>query len=250
MIDVHLIVNVFNGEKYLEEALDSLIHQKYKNTLIHCFDNHSTDNTSEILKQYALLSDNVFNYRTPKHVPLVEARNHAIETIRKNTKGHFYFGFCDGDDLWEKLWVSSLMKVSSKVPDILLCNGSTLKGSETSRYNSCLSMARPSPFNCPVFIQSCLFSSNILQSNMLFFDEDFKIIYDTEFWIRTGRNYTYVHISDHLFFYRLHLDSMASNNYYPIICERWRILKKHNLSKIRFFLDFLRICVSPFVVIK
>jgi len=240
MIKVHLIINVFNGEKYLEETLASLIHQKYKNIAIHCFDNHSTDKTPDILKKNSLSNQNVISYKTPKHIPLVEARNYAVRRIRKDVADQFYFGFCDADDLWDKNWIESLIKVAADVPDILICNGATLSNGKTFRFSSCLSMSRPSPFNCPIAIQSCLFSSNIIHSETSFFDDDFKIIYDIEFWIRLGHKLTYVHISDYLFFYRLHSESMAHTNLYPILRERWRILKKHNLSKIRFIFDFLR----------
>ena len=240
MIKVHLIVNVFNGEKYLEETLASLIHQKYKNIDIHCFDNHSTDKTSDILKKNSLSSPNVISYKTPKHIPLVEARNYAVRRIRKEVADQFYFGFCDADDLWDENWIESLIKVAAGVPDILICNGATLSNGKTFRFSSCLSISRPSPFNCPVAIQSCLFSSNIIQREISFFDDSFKIIYDIEFWIRVGHELTYVHISDYLFSYRVHSESMAQTNFYPIVRERWRILKKHNLSKIRFTLDFLR----------
>lgn len=241
MIKVHLIVNVFNGEKYLEETLATLIHQKYKNIIIHCFDNHSTDKTSDILEKNSLLFPNVINYKTPTHIPLFEARNYAVRKIRKDNADQFYFGFCDADDLWDESWIESLIKVSADMPDILVCNGATLLNGKTSRFSSCLSMSRPSPFICPVALQSCLFSSNIIQNEIPFFDDSFKIISDTEFWIRLGHELTYVHISDYLFSYRVHSKSMVQTNFYPILMERWRILKKHNLSKIRFLLDFLRI---------
>lgn len=240
MIKVHLIVNVFNGEKYLEESLATLIDQKYKNITIHCFDNHSTDKTSDILKKKSLLYSNVISYKTPKHIPLFEARNYAVHMIHKNITDQFYFGFCDADDLWDKNWVESLIKVSAGMPDILICNGVTLFNGKNSRFSCCLSLSRPSPFNCPVALQSCLFSSNIIQNETPFFDDYFKIISDTEFWIRVGHKLTYVHISDYLFSYRVHSQSMVQSNFYPILVERWRILKKHNLSKIRFFFDFLR----------
>jgi glycosyltransferase involved in cell wall biosynthesis len=240
MINVHLIINVFNGEKYLEETLDSLINQRYKNVFIHCFDNFSTDKTSEIVGKYISQGLNVVSYKTPSHMPLVDARNYAVQRIRKDVKGQFYFGFCDADDLWEHNWVDSLIEVGAKMPDILMCNGATLENGKTLRFSSCLSMSRPSPFNCPVAIQSCLFSSDIIHKDLPFFDNYFKVIYDTEFWIRLGCNLTYVHISDYLFFYRIHSESMAKNNFYPILRERWFILKKHNLSKTRFIFDFLR----------
>lgn len=247
MIDVRLIVNVFNGEKYLQSTLDSLTNQTYKRVSIHCFDNHSTDRTSDILEQVSVLNDNIFIYKTPRHIPLVQARNYAIKIISESTKNPFYFGFCDADDLWDQSWVSSLINVSANMPDILICNGATIKNSEISRFSSCLSMTRLSPFYCPVSQQSCLYSFDLYDNKLPFFDEDLTIIHDTEFWIRMRDRLTYVHISDYLFFYRIHSSSMVQRYFFTIIKERWIILKKHNLSKIRFCIDLLKFFLISFV---
>ena len=247
MIDVRLIVYVFNGEKYLEKTLDSLIDQTYQAVSIHCFDNHSTDRTLDILEQASVLNDNIFIYKTPKHIPLVQARNHAIQIISESTKNPFYFGFCDADDLWDQCWVSSLINVSASMPDILLCNGATIKNGEISRFSSCLSMTRLSPFYCPVSQQSCLYSSDLYDKDLPLFDDDLTIIFDTEFWIRMRDRLTYVHISDYLFFYRIHSSSMVRTHFFKIIKERWLILKKHNLSKTRFCIDLLKFFLSSFV---
>ena len=49
---ISIIMNCYNGEKYLQEALDSVINQTYKNWEIIFWDNQSTDNSSFILKSY------------------------------------------------------------------------------------------------------------------------------------------------------------------------------------------------------
>ena len=49
---ISIIVNCLNGEKYLDEALKSVLNQSYKNWLIYVFDNNSTDTSYLILKKY------------------------------------------------------------------------------------------------------------------------------------------------------------------------------------------------------
>jgi glycosyltransferase involved in cell wall biosynthesis len=240
MLETHLIINVFNGDAFLSQTLDSLVHQDYENVFIHCFDNHSTDKTSEIIGEYIKEFDNVRRYCTPSHLPLVEARNYALSTVNNIVEVPYYFAFCDADDLWQPTWVSTLMKLSEYNYDLLISNGYALKGTTKIPYSSCLSMARPSPFSCPVSIQSCLFSSNTIQKDSTFFLNQFPIAYDTEFWLRRGSKLKYIHVSEHLFIYRIHSNSMASTNFWPIFQERWGMLKLHDLSLSRFLFDFLR----------
>ena len=50
---VSIIVPIYNVEQYLRQCLDSLVNQTYKNIEIVCVDDGSTDNSGEILNQYA-----------------------------------------------------------------------------------------------------------------------------------------------------------------------------------------------------
>ena len=49
---VSVIMNCFNGEKYLREAIDSVLAQTYQNWELIFWDNQSTDSSAEIVKSY------------------------------------------------------------------------------------------------------------------------------------------------------------------------------------------------------
>ena len=50
---VSIIVPVYNAELYLEECINSILEQTYKNLEIILIDDGSTDNSFEIMKQYS-----------------------------------------------------------------------------------------------------------------------------------------------------------------------------------------------------
>ena len=239
MRPVELIVNVYNGEKYLSETLQSLVNQDYPSLRIHCVNNHSADDSANIINDFKEKYNNFYSYKTPIHMPLVDARLFAISEILIPQESVFYFGFCDADDLWDKRWVSSLIAFADQNYDILLCNGYTLEGEKKVPVSSYLSMSRHCPFSCPVSIQSCLFRSSLIETETIFFNNNFPIAYDTEFWLRRGGELSYLHISDHLFYYRIHANSMLQTNFFPVLRERWGMLKLHNLSLPRFLIDLL-----------
>ena len=54
---VSIVVPVYNVEKYLERCVDSLINQTYKNIEVIVADNHSTDNSYELIKKYQTTHD-------------------------------------------------------------------------------------------------------------------------------------------------------------------------------------------------
>ena len=91
---VSVIINCFNGEKYLREALNSVITQTYENWEIIFWDNQSTDKSAEIFKSYK--DSRLKYYYAPSHSNILyEARNYAL----KEANGDF-IAFLDVDDWW------------------------------------------------------------------------------------------------------------------------------------------------------
>lgn len=91
-INVSIIINCFNGEEFLVEAIDSVFNQTYTDWEIIFFDNASTDGSSEIAKSYG---SKLKYYKINKTVPLGEARSKAI----MHASGK-YLAFLDCDDLY------------------------------------------------------------------------------------------------------------------------------------------------------
>ena len=92
---VSIIMNCYNGERYLREALDSVVAQTYRNWELIFWDNQSTDRSAEILKSYG---EPRFRYfYAPRHATKIyEARNYALE----KAQGEF-IAFLDVDDWWK-----------------------------------------------------------------------------------------------------------------------------------------------------
>ena len=91
---VSVIMNCFNGEEYLSEAINSVLLQTYKNWELIFWDNQSSDRSAEIALSYD--DPRIKYFYASKHTLLYEARNYAIE----RSKGEF-LAFLDVDDWWE-----------------------------------------------------------------------------------------------------------------------------------------------------
>ena len=101
MAKVSIIVNCFNGEKYLREAIDSVYAQTYKDWEIILWDDASTDKTEEIAKSY---DKKIKFFKGKKAIALGQARNWAIEKA-----GGEYIAFLDQDDIWLPLKLEKQM---------------------------------------------------------------------------------------------------------------------------------------------
>ena len=88
---VNCIVPVYNGERYLGEALESVLSQSYQPVGIIVVDDGSTDGTAGIAARYG---DRIAYVRQENSGP-VAARNRGLKEA-----GAQFIGFLDADDLW------------------------------------------------------------------------------------------------------------------------------------------------------
>lgn len=92
---VSIVLCTYNGEKYLEEQLNSIINQTYKNLEIIISDDCSTDNTISILEKYKHLNN--FHIFLNKE-NLGFNKNFELAISRANG---YYIALCDQDDAWD-----------------------------------------------------------------------------------------------------------------------------------------------------
>ena len=90
--EVSILMNGYNSDLYLKEAIDSVYAQTYTDWEIVFIDNCSTDSTREIVSKY---DKKTRYYRTHTNVPLGKARNFGLQYCTGN-----YIAFLDCDDLF------------------------------------------------------------------------------------------------------------------------------------------------------
>ena len=114
-IKISVIISIYNVEKYLRECLDSVINQTLKNIEIICVNDGSTDNSSEILKEYAVKD---------KRIIIIEQKNQGLSCSRNNAmkiaKGE-YIQFLDSDDYLKSDTLEKLYNFANK-NDLELCS--------------------------------------------------------------------------------------------------------------------------------
>ncbi len=92
---ISVLMNCYNGEKYIREAVDSVINQTYENWELIFWDNQSSDSSAKLFLEY---DDCRLKYfYAQKHTELGDAR---VEAMSK-AKGS-WVGILDVDDIWCK----------------------------------------------------------------------------------------------------------------------------------------------------
>jgi glycosyltransferase involved in cell wall biosynthesis len=113
---VSVIMNGYNCEKYLKQAIDSVFAQTYTNWEIIFWDNGSSDATQSIATSYG---PKLRYFRSETNTTLGSARNEAL----KKAQGNF-IAFLDTDDYWlpEKLSLQVAILESNTNVDFIYSN--------------------------------------------------------------------------------------------------------------------------------
>lgn len=80
MVEISVVLYVYNCGNFLKESLDSIINQSFHDFEIFCINDESDDSSLKILKEYSN-KDNRIRYISIKHVNFSKAINHAISLI-------------------------------------------------------------------------------------------------------------------------------------------------------------------------
>lgn len=121
MEKVNILVSTYNGMKYLQEQIESLLNQNYGNYEIHIRDDGSQDGTVELIKQYEKkYPDKLFFYQGENM-----GYKKSFQWLMRHC-GQADFSFCDQDDYWYPDKVSRavqlLRKKNQDAPLVYLCD--------------------------------------------------------------------------------------------------------------------------------
>lgn len=93
---VKILLASYNGEKYINEQIDSIIQQTYQNWKLIIRDDGSSDNTISIINEYCEKDKRIILFDdSEKHVG---AKNSFIRLL-EYVEGELFM-FCDQDDVW------------------------------------------------------------------------------------------------------------------------------------------------------
>ncbi len=94
MEKVQVLLSTYQGEQFLEEQMESLLGQTWKNLEILVRDDGSKDSTQKILEHYSEKYDNI-RYYPGKNVGVAKS---FFELLKKSDAE--FVAFCDQDDVW------------------------------------------------------------------------------------------------------------------------------------------------------
>lgn len=185
-ICVDICMATYNGEKYIEQQILSLISQTHKNWRLLISDDGSNDNTISIVQKYIKI-DNRIN--------LIETSDKNIGPGKKflsilNCSTSDYIMFCDQDDIWletkiEDLLDFSLRNFNNKIPCLSFCDGYLFIQKDMRIINKRISMKKSTS------IKDFIFNNGGYQGCSILFNKELRDIIK-------GKDFSWVYMHDHV----------------------------------------------------
>lgn len=208
-----VILPNYNHGNYLKKAIDSVINQDYKNWELLIIDNHSTDNSHEIISSYN--DPRIKSFKINNDGVIAISRNHGI----KNSKAE-WIAFLDSDDIWYKNKLSTLFHYTSKSYDIICSNEYEHKintGQKKANYYN----LKTDNFYSELLIHgnklstsSTVVRRSFMKNKNLLFNEnrDFISVEDYDLWLQIAlKKGSFAFCREFLGEYRIHSNNLSNN---------------------------------------
>ena len=125
---VAVLMSTYNGEKFLDEQLNSVARQTYSNIVIFIRDDCSADSTLEIIKKWSRKIKII-------QIPATQNLGPALSFIEliKVCPNYDYYAFCDQDDIWDpdkiEVAVNKLQQINE--PALYFCRSRNIDAGGT-----------------------------------------------------------------------------------------------------------------------
>ncbi|MGZ0079080.1 glycosyltransferase [Methylomonas sp. YC3] len=202
-----VILPVYNGKKFIRDAITSILTQSHINLELLVVDDGSTDESTSIIKEFSE-KDNRIRFFQQKNSGVAGARNLAL----REAKGE-YIGFIDQDDIWLTDKLESQIAYFEKNPEAVFLHGNieyiddkltpldkSLYPWETNASGHCFE--RLFVWNA-IAIQTVCFKRKCMDT-VGFLREDVPGVDDYDYWLRFSRFFSIDYLDKTFALYRFH----------------------------------------------
>ena len=116
-IKISVVMPVYNAEKYLDEAINSVLKQTLKDIELICINDGSTDNSWNVIQNYASKDSRIKAY-SQENKGRSAARNKALDIAQ----GEFV-SFLDSDDFYPNEKSLEILYNTAKINNVEVCRG-------------------------------------------------------------------------------------------------------------------------------
>ncbi|MFX1257023.1 MAG: glycosyltransferase family 2 protein [Promethearchaeota archaeon] len=178
---VSIIMSIYNGEDYLNKAIDSILNQTFKDFELILIDDASTDTSLEIIENYAKIDKRIRVLKNPVNVGLTKSLNNAIRHFRGK-----YIARQDVDDISLPNRLELQLNFLENNPEYAFCGTDVYV---KQNYHQSVNFYEFNEIQKNLIINNCFAHSSILIRRTILdkyglYNENYQYGQDYELWCR------------------------------------------------------------------
>ena len=237
---ISVIMNCYNGSKYLKNSIKSLLNQKYKNWELIFWDNKSIDDSKKILLGFK--DKRIKYFKSKNFLSLYKARNLAI-----NKASGKYISFLDTDDWWsinklkEQVTLIEKKKINFIYSNFYKYDNFTKTKKlyfENKLSEGYITQSLLDNYN--IGILTVMVRKNVFKNKK--FDDRYNIIGDFDFFVKLSLEEEFMCIQKPLAFYRVHEKNLSRKiKVYFSEFKFWLTKNENKFRKLNYSLFHLKL---------
>lgn len=224
MVDVTVLLPVYNGERYLRETIQSILTQTYRNYELLIVDDGSTDSSLDIIRSFS--DDRIKILKNQNRLKLSGALNRGM----KKAKGK-YIARMDADDIALPGRLEKQVAYLEQHPEVGIC-GTAIEifGSVKTRTDiypaTAPAIQAYAFFDCPFCHPTVMMRRELFVRYDLWYDGSYYPTEDYELWARATELFPTVNLNEVLLRYRVHVQSMTGSDWDAMDKQAARIIRR------------------------
>lgn len=214
---VSIIMPVYNGEKYLEEAIQSILLQTFQDWELWLVNDCSTDSSLKIMEKYAGENDKIQIITNPENYQLPRSLNIGFRHARGT-----YLTWTSDDNFYQPDAVEVMVRELENHPDygLVCCDVDYL-------FEDGSVMAHRFPDASRLYLENVVGACFLYRREVLEtvgeYDPTMFLVEDYDYWLRISQKYPVVHIPRCLYQYRFHKQSLTTQKRQTVAKQLYRL---------------------------
>ncbi len=207
---ISVIMAVYNAEKYLDEAIESILNQTFKCFELIIIDDASTDNSLKIIKNYGKKDKRIKILQNKENLYAAKSRNEGL-IIAKGK----YIAIQDADDISFENRLKTQYEYLEKNPDVFLVGAGAINidknGKKIKKINPIINQQQ---IKTLLTKHNCIYQPTIMFRNeKIYYREKIYYSEDYDFYLfLISKNKLIANIKDPLIYYRVLETSVSRKN--------------------------------------
>lgn len=246
MPKISVIMPAYNTEKYIGEAIESILNQTFSDFEFIIIDDRSSDGTVDVVKSY---NDNRIRFhQNEKNMGVAATLNRGLDLATGD-----YIARMDSDDISMPERFEKQIQYMENHPDCAAC-GTDIKlfGAQWGNF---FHSSTPEQLRVDLFFASSLahptvmIRSAVIHNDFFRYDETLNGVEDYDLWYRISNRYQLGNVCQILLMYRIHPNQVTQHMNEKVF-PKLRILKERQLNELMIdsstegYEEFIQFCID------